>query len=280
MEKSMRKVSLICFIVLCLGMIGCTYAEEVASDAETVLQFAFNAADAPLACGETYTVGSADTDVTVNDARFFVSNVRLTTADGSETPFALRQDGLWQYDNVALLDFEDGTAGCVEGGTAEMNNTVIGVVPDGEYTGVTFDLGVPFDLNHVDVTTAESPLNVASMWWNWRGGYKFVRLDLMTESNPWLMHVGSVGCDASDKTEPPAEPCARPNVATIQLDGFEAGMNVIVADIATLFANVDLSQSEPQPHGCMSGVDDPDCANLLPALGLDDGTAQQFFRVE
>lgn len=50
----------------------------------------------------------------------------------------------------------------------------------GRYTGLAFDMGVPFALNHADVTAAPSPLNIQALWWNWQGGYKFMRVDMRT----------------------------------------------------------------------------------------------------
>lgn len=163
----------------------------------------------------------------------------------------------------------------------------------GDYTGVQFDLGVPFALNHQDVTVADSPLNVPPMWWNWQGGYKFVRIDMKSDAavmdGAWFIHLVSTGCVAADQAKAPTEPCSRPNIATIQLAGFDPAANTIVADLATLLADVNLSESVPQPPGCMSGPDDPDCAGLLPGFGLDIATGvcaeagcptQTFFRVE
>ncbi|ATX65604.1 metallo-mystery pair system four-Cys motif protein [Roseinatronobacter bogoriensis subsp. barguzinensis] len=83
---------------------------------------------------------------------------------------ALDQDGVWQVADVAQLDFEDATGTCVNG-TPDMNNSLRGTVPAGEYTGLDFDIGVPFDLNHGDPTLAASPLNLTAMFWNWQGAY-------------------------------------------------------------------------------------------------------------
>jgi uncharacterized repeat protein (TIGR04052 family) len=212
---------------------------------------------------------------------------------GNAVPVALDQDGLWQVESTALLDFEDGSVGCTETGNPDLNTSVRGTVAPGDYTAVRFDLGVPFALNHQDVTVAASPLNVPPMWWNWQGGYKFVRIDMKSDAavmdGAWFIHLGSTGCVAADQSKAPAEPCSRPNVATIQLADFDPAANTIVADLATLLADVNLSESMPQPPGCMSGPDDPDCAGLLPAFGLDIATGactavgcptQTFFRVE
>lgn len=266
------------------------------------INFAMKVGEQDARCGETYEgLGASGSPVEINDMRFYVSNVRLVNDKGEETPVALDQDGLWQVENVALLDFEDASAGCADSGTPDINTAIRGsvpaqtfVCPECEPTAILFDLGVPFALNHLDVTVAPSPLNIPAMWWNWQGGYKFVRIDLKTDAaateGAWFIHLGSTGCQAPDKNTPPAEPCARPNVASIRLDGFDVTKNVIVADIADLVAEVNLSESTPQPAGCMSGPDDPDCAVLFPAgFGLEIPTgacaeagcpAQRFFRVE
>ena len=263
-------------------------AASEAAPAETqdvTLNFALRAGDVDLACGEEYLLGTDDTPVTLSDLRFYVSNVRLVDDAGSEVPLALDQDGLWQVDNVALLDFEDATGDCTESGTAPLNSTVVGTLPAGDYSAIVFDLGVPESLNHADVTLAPSPLNISAMWWNWRFGYKFVRIDMNTPQEAWFMHVGSVGCGAMDQgATPPEEPCTQQNRAEVRLDNFDPATNLIVGDVASLLAEVDVSAGVPAPVGCMSGLDDPDCDSLMPALGIDwpNGPAmeQQFFRME
>ncbi len=78
-------------------------------------------------------------------------------------------------------------------------------------------------------------------------------------------------------------------VAKIAQAAPQARVSAIVADLATLLTNVNLNESMPEPPGCMSGPDDPDCGGLLPGFGLEIATgacagagcpAQSFFRVE
>ena len=72
----------------------------------------------------------------------------------------------------------------------------------------------------------------------------------------------------------------------VRLDGFDPEQDVIVADLAGLLAEVDVSRSlEMAPPGCMSVTDDPDCTQLFPNLGLElttgaAATTQTFFRAE
>lgn len=258
---------------------------------DVTIRFAAMMGEQPAACGMIYEgVGSESSTISLNDFRFFVSNVRLVNMAGEEVPVELTQDGLWQYENVALLDFEDGTGMCSEAGNAETNDKVVGTVPEGEYMGIVFDLGVPFELNHLDTTTAPAPLNVPAMWWNWRFGYKFVRIDMQTpqsQTPAWFIHLGSTGCESPDGNTPPSEPCSNPNITTVRFDEFSAVQNFIVADAAGLLAGVNLNESVPEPPGCMSGPEDTDCVSLFPGFGLDLATggmleeqAQTFFRIE
>src|SRR5690606_37806949 len=134
--------------------------------------------------------------------------VRLIDDGGNEVAVTLTDDDLWQDDSVALLDFEDASMGCAANGTTETNSTVVGTVPEGTYTGVVFELGVPFEKNHQDVAAADAPLSVGAMFWVWQGGFKFVRIDMidadgMAPDNGWNLHLGSTGCMSPAPAVPP-----------------------------------------------------------------------------
>lgn len=258
---------------------------------DVTVRFAAMVGSRPATCGMIYRELGADAAlISLNDFRFYVSNLRLVNAAGEEVAVELTQDGLWQYDRIALLDFEDATSGCSASGTPELNDKVVGTVPEGEYTALIFDLGVPFELNHLDTTTAPAPLNIPAMWWNWQFGYKFARIDLLTPmgtSPAWFIHLGSTGCEAADGSTPPTEPCSNSNMTTVRLDGFNPLENFVIADLAGLVAGVNLNESLPEPPGCMSGPEDPDCAGLFPGFGLELATGamlsdgvQSFFRAE
>ncbi|MGD9904857.1 MAG: MbnP family copper-binding protein [Vicinamibacterales bacterium] len=249
------------------------------------IRFAATAGGAAAGCGAALSsIGTTQSTVTIVDFRFFVSKLRLVTADGRETPVALTQDGLWQVDDVALVDFEDATGACANG-TPETRSVVEGTVPAGDYTGLRFEIGLPFDKNHADVTLAPSPLNLSRMFWNWNGGYKFMRLDIRSTGQPrgWLMHLGSTGCTPTGSMSTPAVSCAHRNVVTVDLPSFVAARDVVEMDVAALFAttNVDVN-TDKTALGCMSGPTDPECAGLFGQLGLaigeTPGGAQKVFR--
>ena len=132
-------------------------------------------------CGESYeNVGVSEATIIPTDFRLYVSNLALVDKAGNAVPVELEQDNKWQYKNVALIDFEDGTGVC-DNGTSEVRTKVVGSIPKGDYEQLQFTLGVPKNLNHKDAAIARSPLNLTSMWWNWQGGYKFLRVDLENE---------------------------------------------------------------------------------------------------
>jgi uncharacterized repeat protein (TIGR04052 family) len=279
------------------------FSFTLAEMAEMTLKFALKAGKDAVACGqEIKNLGARRTTAQIMDARFYISNIRLLGAGGVEVPFALQPDGKWQTDRVALLDFEDASGMCKETGTPDLRNIVVGKAPAGKYTGIAFDLGIPFELNHADVAVEKAPLNIQAMWWNWQTGYKFVRVDLATNVAPpndkWFIHLGSTGCGKMEKhgssdphgmaNKPPEKPCANPNLATVRLTRFDPQRDQIVADLAGLLTNVNIAQSTPKPAGCMSGLDDPDCRRLIPNFGLSLANGQcvngcrgqRFFRVE
>lgn len=112
------------------------------------LTFRGQVGDESFVCGEEYGgQGSAGTRVTPRDFRFYVSDLRLMTADGAEVPVTIAERSPFQASGVALLDFEDGTEGCADGNAA-LNATIRGAVAADEYVGVVFSLSVPEELNH------------------------------------------------------------------------------------------------------------------------------------
>jgi uncharacterized repeat protein (TIGR04052 family) len=218
----------------------------------------------------------------------------------------LAQDGVWQYQNIALLDFENGSGPC-SNGTQATNTEISGTVPSGKYTGVRFTLGVPFALNHGDPTIAPSPLNITAMFWNWQGGYKFLKVDITTknaapmghhnrgahgshgdhnggEASGFPVHIGSTACASPSPTQKPSE-CKNPNRLSVTFENFDPSRHTIVADLGALLAGADVERNTPNtPPGCMSFPKDPDCSSVMRALSLSyDGAradeTQRFFRV-
>lgn len=155
---------------------------DAATDAgllHLTLQFGAVIGDEAFACGREYeNVGSANSRVTPQDFRFYVSNIALVDGDGNEVPFTIDDVSPFQGGGVALLDFEDGTGACSNGNSAT-NTTISGSVPLGVYTGIKFSTSVPESLNHQDPTMLPAPLQAGDMTWGWLYGYKFLKAELL-----------------------------------------------------------------------------------------------------
>lgn len=248
-------------------------APDAAAPLAVTLRFAGTVSGVPAACGTSYSdLGSTGATAQLADARVFLSGVELGTADGLWIAVTL-EDSTWQNDGVALLDFEDGSAACADSGTAELNDAVTGTVAAGVYTALRFDVGIPFAQNHLDSATAPSPLNQPGMFWTWQGGYKFLRVDWAVDGGAvprWNTHIGSTGCVSDAPTVAPAEECGRPNMATVELDGFDPASSTIVVDFGALVVGVDLKSSvADSPPGCMSSpAEAADCDGVASALGM------------
>ncbi len=251
------------------------------------INFAAVVGDQPFACGREYSgIGTSGTTIAPLDFRFYVSEVALIDKKGKAVPVRLAEDGIWQRQGVALLDFEDGSGTC-SNGSAETRLVVEGSAPAGDYAGLQFTLGIPFALNHRNPVEQGSPFNVTSMFWVWRAGYKFLRLDVKASSavERLFVHLGSTGCVAADSLPAsPAMRCDNANRATVTLAGFDPARDTVVADVAALFQGLDLTTNQPKTaKGCMSAPDDADCGPLFERLGLafSDRPAggQQFFRL-
>ena len=330
MFLSSNRKSILLAIAILLGAYSQVRAQS--DTKEVAINFEGWVGDKEFVCGESYEgVGVSESTITPSDFRFYVSDIALIDGDGNAVPLELEQDGKWQYQNTALLDFEDGTKTC-DNGTTEVNTTVVGTIPQGDYQSLQFTMGVPEDLNHEDAAIAPSPLNLTSMWWNWQGGYKFLRVELETEqaissvavtnsdratgsqneqdsvrikeqtttqtstqpsifkngqstqaqanSNAYFIHLGSTGCSNSAQSN--LFECSNPNRVNVVLEDFNPEDNVVIADLAELLAESDLSTNEANTaNGCMSSPEDSDCLPIMQSLSLSSSdTEQKFFGVK
>lgn len=262
--------------------LGCGDESNASSTPQEVeLSFAAVVGDQPFVCGNTYdNLGANDTSLVLSDFRFYVQEVELKNAAGTWVPVQLEENS-FQNSGVALLDFEDG---CGDLGTPEFNGSVRGTVPAGDYDGLGFKMGVPFEINHVNSATAPSPLNLTSLFWNWQGGYKFLRIDSgQFSETDWRMHLGSTGC-VGDPMAGGVTECANGNRTEVEFGAFDSSTGTVVADYAALVEGAALDQDMAADAGCMSKPADTDCGPLFANLGLAFGEnpagTQQFFSAE
>lgn len=124
--------------------------------------------------------GPQGRDLWITKKKYYLSNITATSIDGKNH---LIKD-------IALIEIGDGS-----------NEVVIsGEIPKGNYTGVSFDLGVREDLNLKDPATydIDHPLSVTkNMYWGWSTQYIFSKLEgyeiLNDDTSSFVIHTGTQG---------------------------------------------------------------------------------------
>jgi uncharacterized repeat protein (TIGR04052 family) len=225
------------------------------------IEFSATWSDQPLHCVES--------EPSLTDLRFFVSDVVLIDTAGVEYPLLLTADGRWQRNGVALIDLENGEGAC-SNGSLETNARLSGSAETADYDAIRFTVGVPFEANHANPLLADAPLNDTAMHWHWRSGYKFMRAGVATDSDGFWIHLGSTACEGTVQN---ISGCRSPNRVAVELTGFSPTRNRINLDLAALFAGVDFSDGVRSD--CSSGPAESECAAPFEALGLPFGDHQQ-----
>lgn len=278
--------------VLMLGgatMLATACDEPEPAPQNVVLDFRAVVNGEPFACGERYEgIGTTDAGFEPLDFRMYLHGFELIDENGERIPTVPVDDQRWQRDGFALVDFEDATGACATGSpltrtTVELaNDTGVAVA------GVVFHIGLPPENNHLDAATAPPPLNEPGMWWSWRGGYKYVRADVLTDAGEvFFFHLGGTGC-SGDVVGGFA--CGYANVARVELPALDPATEQITVDLARLYDDVDImapvDYAVDSIPGCMAFAGDPECPAMFDALGLAyesseaGGAAQTMFGVE
>jgi uncharacterized repeat protein (TIGR04052 family) len=259
--------------LLTAGATGCGSEAAVDPNQDVALPFEAVFGSRPFSCRETFTAGTKASEVKPLDFRFYVHDVVLTTTGGERVPVELTSDGVWQRDGVALVDLESGDGTCTSG-TPATHPSVVGRAPRrSDYQGLSFKVGVPEAMNHLDAARAPAPLNEPGLWWSWSGGYKYMRLDVATPANPegFYFHLGATDCTGTVG----AFQCAKGNVASIDLPFFVPGQSRIRADLSAFYAGLDVDKTPDFQAdfvaGCMAFTGDPECPEMMNQLGLPFG---------
>ena len=252
--------------------------------------------DAPLNCGTEYEgVGSSRSKIEVRDFRFYIYDIHLVTSSGESTLLKLDEGSGFQIryskadgtsGGLALLDFTDtNSEACADRGTEEVNTVISGVAPEGDYQKITFTLGVPPELNHINGAVSQAPLNTYGMQWTWASGYRYVKLDVKATTgevvkSKYYFHPGAQGCVSDNGEISGVYSCENELTSQIELDfqaDYLASTQAIQADLSRLLVANDLSLG----RGCMGartisdpavdgfGVDPTDgCPELYAAVGI------------
>ena len=186
-------------------------------------------------------------DVRFDLAQFYVSNLRLVRADGSE-------EAVQDY----LLVTSDQTEFILEG------------FEPGDYDMVRFDIGVDSITNHADPSTY--PLNhplgpqFPPMHWSWDAGYIFIRLDATadqdmdgTPETAFQMHLGK---DPYLRTVELAFP--------VQTASGDEPTLAVRVDWAVLFTGVDMAGDLTTHTGDNLALTEIVVENIANMFSLDD----------
>ncbi|HNU87603.1 MAG TPA: hypothetical protein PKJ94_04915 [Ferruginibacter sp.] len=189
------------------------YDPNVKADLSVEFDNIAGAADLQLNTG-SYT-NAAGESFKVTKLKYYVSNFKFTNANG--TVYTVPQ-------NESYFLIDESNAASHE---AELS------IPEGEYTSVSFVLGVDSLRNTMDVSQRTGVLDVSGaatdMYWSWNSGYIFFRMDgtspsIAAAGNVFQYHVGGFGGYSSPQPN---------NLKTITLDLTTRGTPKVKAGKAT-----------------------------------------------
>jgi len=214
----------------------------------------------------------------VQQLAFFMSNIKLSDENTEYQPQLSSTP--WQTDDVVLI--QPDLAGCItesegEDKTAQNDHSTSKALKTNHYLQFSapvdldsseqfsFTLAVPFELNHQNPLLQPSPLNLPSMFWSWRSGHKFFRLDMQAPGKNWVFHLGSVGCAAASTMRSPQEECVQPNRVSFHLDKMHDGAKLVM-HLDRLIANTSMQNND----SCLFHSGQESCTILMSNLKTQD----------
>lgn len=172
-------------LVFSLAFSSCKKEDEINPNDKNSLfvNFENKVGASALTLGTAYTNGSGE-DFTVTTLNYFVSNVSLKKEDGTTVSFP---------NQYFLIRQSDASTWAPE----------LKDVPAGNYTSITFNVGVDSTKSVSDVSQRTGALDVATngMYWSWNSGYVFFRFEGTSSVVPasssgakaFQLHVGGYG---------------------------------------------------------------------------------------
>ncbi|SHK85220.1 MbnP family protein [Hymenobacter psychrotolerans] len=164
------------FLLALLASVSLSSCEkdEDSEQGNVTMEFENVVGTAPLQLGSTRYKNAAGDTFTVSTLRYYISNITFKKADG--TSYA-------QPESYYLLDEA----------LPVTKTFTISSVPAGDYTGLTFTIGVDSVRNVSGVQTGA--LAPSDMFWTWNTGYIFTKLEGRynpdrSTSPPLVFHIG------------------------------------------------------------------------------------------
>lgn len=187
--------------------------------------------------------------------QFYISAIALKNSRGEWQKTELIKSP-FQTEYIALIGEH-----CNLGNTKNKSNWQLNIAKHADlnnFSHIRFDIGLPFDINHLNPLTQESPLNVPNMFWGWQKGHKFLRLEMLSDTDNWLFHLGSTGCFAQSPLRAPKKECRYPNRKSFEL-ALNKAKTPITFDLAKLLNNVILQEQT----SCQSSPENTSCQTLF-----------------
>lgn len=164
-------------LILTILSIGCISCGRDANKRTLTLQFQLNFNGKPMQLGnKRYQLPNGQGEISINDFKFFVSNVQLHNMKNKRVQAVAS--------SYHLVSFSDGK---------NMANFQIDSLEVEEVHGITFGLGVDRDQNLSIIPKGDLDPN-GPMAWNWEEGYKFLLLEGFyynhNQKQPLIYHIG------------------------------------------------------------------------------------------
>ena len=266
--NAMKSIRLFLLPLLLLGLFltGCDSSAD--GDEGTTMVTLFlqpTVAGTPLSTdlSTTYTVNGAT--ISFSSARMYISEITLLRKDGTAVSFegeTITVPAKDANDNDITHTVTDQIV--LAKHDAGVHKYMLGEVPEGEYTGVRYKVGIAGTTNRVDPSQVPATHPLAKQTdrnnhWNWNAGYQFIRMDGLVDTNAdgtpdevWETHLGT----ANFLTDL--------NLAMdFQLNDGEGVELHIIADYGKLLQDVDLNN--PDERLCHTGNNLP-VANKVGAM--------------
>ena len=165
------------FFVLTVLVFLASCSKEEGNDKVTYgtveMVFTPKAGDTYLSMGNTITT-PANEQLTINELKFFISQVAMVDLDGVEYEAEPLQDDSAQA-GIWLIDF---TQSNYSMGQNDASYLVRFKVPVGAYADNRFAVEVPRQYNLSEISTNPHPVNGSNgMYWSWNSGFKYFVLN-------------------------------------------------------------------------------------------------------
>jgi hypothetical protein len=185
----MKKLLLyIVFLVASISVVSCSDDETPTGTLMVEFDNAVGSTNLQLNTANTPYTNANSEAYNINWLTYYVSNIKLKRADGTYYKDKVKSDGSAGYYLINEAD-------------AESQEVILKNIPMGEYTEITFTIGV--DATQVDQGAQTGALDPANnLFWSWNSGYIFMALQgqspASTETDKaFFFHVGGYKEDAA-----------------------------------------------------------------------------------